>query len=78
MAWRSVSCSNDNTCQNTVLFLGQVYIQNVSMGEAILNMKKKKQKAPIQNFWGFIADSVILSRNGCLISFRYECLIIKI
>lgn len=53
--------------------MGQVYIQNVSTGQEILNQKK----APDQELWGFIGDSVIPSRNGSFLSVRYECPTIK-
>ena len=53
--------------------MGQVYIQNVSTGEEILNLEKKSEKCPVQELWGLIGDSVILSRNGCFIGVRYEC-----
>ena len=45
--------------------MGQVYFQNVSTGEGILNLKKNQKSAPVQKLWGFIGDSVILS-------FRHE------
>ena len=58
--------------------MGQVYIQNVSTGQGILNLKKKNQKsAPVQELWVFVGDSVIPSRNGSFIGVRYECRTIK-
>ena len=55
-----LSRNNSKTCQNKkVLKIGQVYIQNVSTGERILNLKKKFRK--VTQFKSYGGLSVIPS-----------------